>query len=143
VKRPKFSAKADVYSFGMVCYEILTGHHPFDGHPRSNYDLVLSGQRPELPSFVNKGMTSLLHMCWEADPVKRPDWFDIKCYLKSLRDHNDREFIGSRFPTLAEFVVLNTSVRGSSNQTSSILPVDLGFKVCRKIVGKLYSILKS
>ncbi|KAH9537826.1 hypothetical protein CY35_16G072400 [Sphagnum magellanicum] len=143
VKRPKFSAKADVYSFGMVCYEILTGHHPFDGHPRSNYDLVLSGQRPELPPFVNEGMSGLLHMCWEADPVKRPDWFDIKCYLKSLRDHNDREFIGSRFPTLAEFVVLNTSVCAISKPTFSVLPVDLGFRVCRKIARKLYSKFKS
>jgi serine/threonine protein kinase len=97
----KVSAKADIYSFGMVCYEILTGHYPFDGHLKSNYDLVLSGQRPVLPPFVNKGMSSLLHMCWEADPVKRPDWFDIKCYLKSLRTHNDREFIGSKCPTLA------------------------------------------
>jgi hypothetical protein len=71
-----------------VCYEILTGHHPFQGHPRSNYDLVLSGQRPELPPFVNEGMSSLLRMCWLPDPLQRPEWDQIKSRLHKLEPHN-------------------------------------------------------
>ncbi len=78
----------------MVCYEILTGHHPFQGHPRSNYDLVLSGQRPELPPLVNEGMSSLLHMCWLPDPLQRPEWDQIKSRLHNLERQN------SRLPTL-------------------------------------------
>jgi serine/threonine protein kinase len=80
--KPRFSPKADVYSFGMACYEILTGHHPFQRHPRSNYDLVLSGQGPELPPFVNEHMRSLLHMCWLPDPLQRLQWDQIKWRLE-------------------------------------------------------------
>ncbi len=38
----------DVYGFEMVCYELLTGLIPFQGHSLLDYKLVLSGGRPEL-----------------------------------------------------------------------------------------------
>lgn len=28
-----FTKKVDVYSFGMLCYEVITGCIPFDRHP--------------------------------------------------------------------------------------------------------------
>jgi serine/threonine protein kinase len=28
----EYTAEADVYSFAMVCYEILSGEEPFEGH---------------------------------------------------------------------------------------------------------------
>ncbi len=35
------SPAVDVYSLGMLCYEILIVLIPFQGHPLSNYELVL------------------------------------------------------------------------------------------------------
>ena len=68
---------ADIYSFGMVCYEVLTGNVPFDGHRIDNYDLVLDGGRPELPDYVPARMKDMIRRCWHADPVFRPSWTDI------------------------------------------------------------------
>ncbi|KAH8955474.1 hypothetical protein BDL97_08G140700 [Sphagnum fallax] len=65
---PTYSAAVDVYGFGMVCYELLTGLIPFQGHSLSDYELVLSGGRPELPEYLSPEITQLLHNCWHMDP---------------------------------------------------------------------------
>ncbi|CAK9201795.1 unnamed protein product [Sphagnum troendelagicum] len=80
--KPVWSCEGDVYSFAMLCYELLTGRIPFGEHRLSDYDVVLSGQRPELPAHVNSRMRNLLHRCWQTEPQKRPGWTAIIEYLK-------------------------------------------------------------
>jgi serine/threonine protein kinase len=77
--RPTFTTAVDVYGFGMVCYELLTGHIPFqcEGVRRTDYDAVLSGRRPKLPDYLSPGMTQLLLKCWHQDPCQRPTWDQI------------------------------------------------------------------
>jgi serine/threonine protein kinase len=74
---PTYSAAVDVYGFRMVCYELLTGLIPFQGHLLSDYELVLSGGRPELPDYLSAEITDLLHKCWHMDHCQRPDWSKI------------------------------------------------------------------
>lgn len=79
-----FTPKADVYSFAMTCYEILTGGIPFDGVRASDYDMVLSGKRPELPSNLNPKMKDFIIRCWHQDPEARPTFNEIVGDLKKL-----------------------------------------------------------
>jgi serine/threonine protein kinase len=74
---PELTQKADVYSFAMVFYEVVTGLTPFDGHPLSDYDHVLAGNRPMLPHDLPKRVTTLLHKCWDMDPHQRPRFTQI------------------------------------------------------------------
>ncbi len=78
--RPTYTPAVDVYGFGMVCYELLTGHIPFqcEGVRRTDYDAVLSGRRPKLPDYLNPLMTQLLLKCWHHDPCQRPTWDEIQ-----------------------------------------------------------------
>ncbi|CAK9874237.1 unnamed protein product [Sphagnum jensenii] len=69
--------EADVYSYAMLCYEILTGSRPFEGHRLSDYDLVLSGTRPELPAILSERLRTLLENCWQTDPKQRPNFKEI------------------------------------------------------------------
>jgi len=81
--KPMLSPAADVYSYGMVCYEILTGCIPFEECAKANYDIILSGRRPELPADLNQNMKKMLHACWRADPQDRPGWVSI---IETLKD---------------------------------------------------------
>ncbi|KAH9564203.1 hypothetical protein CY35_04G013200 [Sphagnum magellanicum] len=71
----------DVYGFGMVLYELLTGQIPFQGHSLNDYDLVISGARPDIPDDVSPEMRDLLLRCWHQDPHQRPSWTEIEKYF--------------------------------------------------------------
>jgi len=81
--KPVWSREGDVYSFGMLCYELLTRLLPFQDESRSIYDRVLEGERPKLPAHVTSRMRDLLALCWQTEPQKRPGWIAI---VKSLED---------------------------------------------------------
>ncbi|CAK9203822.1 unnamed protein product [Sphagnum troendelagicum] len=79
------SPAADVYSFGMLCYELLTGLIPLEELEPTNYDAIISGQRPKLPDYVNFTMQNLLRACWHAEPRERPGWTTIISILEKER----------------------------------------------------------
>lgn len=77
MSRVVFTTKADVYSFGMTCYEIVTGCTPFEGLSLQDYDHVLSGNQPTLPEDLDPLIKKMIRSCWHLDPVKRPSFRQI------------------------------------------------------------------
>ena len=72
IKPELFTKSADVYSYGMTCYEIVTGRMPFEDLRASDYDVVIRGGRPELPSDMEPWMRDLITRCWHPNPLERP-----------------------------------------------------------------------
>ena len=73
----RFSFEADIYSYGMTCYEIVTGRIPFEGYSLEQYDAVLNGERPELPLDLDPILREIITNCWHPDPSQRPFFCDI------------------------------------------------------------------
>lgn len=79
-----YTKQADVYSYAMTCYEILTGCIPFEGRPRTDYKFVLAGQRPQLPDCIRTDLKTLIGRCWMTDPAQRPSFAEIVRILDKM-----------------------------------------------------------
>ncbi|XP_045816500.1 mitogen-activated protein kinase kinase kinase 7-like [Trifolium pratense] len=76
----KYSEKADAYSFGMICFELLTGKVPFeDNHLQGDRTSqnIIAGERPLFPYHSPKYLVSLIKKCWQTDPSQRPTFSSI------------------------------------------------------------------
>ncbi len=85
-EEPTYTAKADVYSFGMTCCEILTRNSPFNELQRLEiHDKVMAGERPELPVDIDTQLAELIRMCWDTNSEKRPTFAQICTRMQALK----------------------------------------------------------
>ncbi|ESN95234.1 hypothetical protein HELRODRAFT_86991 [Helobdella robusta] len=93
--------KGDVYSFSIICHEIVYRNGPFwvDGHnyePREIYERVVNKQQsPHFrPSILNnddfacygEDLVALMKKCWAEDPNDRFDFNSIKTVIKRINN---------------------------------------------------------
>jgi serine/threonine protein kinase len=77
--------KTDVFSFGMMCYEIVSNKRPYTGKRLCDYVRFLENKRPELPKTCSEDLKSLIHECWSSEPLERPTFLDISKKLQKLK----------------------------------------------------------
>lgn len=76
----------DVYSFGMTCFEILTGEEPFRKiKGRTLTEMVCAGHRPEIPPNCPEDLLQVMTKCWAQIPEDRPTFKDIRLNLWRCR----------------------------------------------------------
>ncbi|CAM6018529.1 unnamed protein product [Sphagnum balticum] len=75
-----YTKAADVYSFAMVFFEVLTGEIPFqDKLPTQLLQCVLKGERPILPpdDYCPVHVSAVIKKCWATMPEDRPQFHEI------------------------------------------------------------------
>jgi hypothetical protein len=79
-----YTLKVDVYAYGIVLWEIVTGQFPFgDMQPMQVIARVgIHDARPELPPDMNPGLRALICRCWDRNPDLRPTFDEVvECFL--------------------------------------------------------------
>jgi tRNA A-37 threonylcarbamoyl transferase component Bud32 len=82
----KYSSKSDVWSFGIVLYEMLSGSVPHRGTDLHTLAVAIrdTGRTPSpIPSDADPGLVAIMQSCWAYDPNERPTFAQI---FKQLRD---------------------------------------------------------
>jgi serine/threonine protein kinase len=73
VKRERYTEQADVYSLGVVMWEVATRKLPFAGENLAKAAMdVIEGKRPPVPSNAPKTYVRLMTACWHRKAHKRP-----------------------------------------------------------------------
>jgi serine/threonine protein kinase len=127
IAKMEYSFASDVYSIGILMWEISSGQPPFVH--KHDYDLaikIINGMRPRIIPGTPLEYKELMEQCWDADPTKRPDIFTLvkkitNIYRSYLQNKNDERNITNidNFQLNADYSTSSTSSINSFFRNSS------------------------
>ena len=83
IEHSPYGERADVFSFGVVMWEMLTGRVPYENMTplQAAVGVVQKGLRPPIPAGWPTGLTTLLQRCWTRKADDRPSFEALKVRL--------------------------------------------------------------
>ncbi|KAI8468020.1 MAG: kinase-like domain-containing protein [Monoraphidium minutum] len=83
----RVSKASDVYTFGILLWELFTGKHAFKGVPPTllGHEVAYQQRRPQFPEGCPFDYQLLACRCWESDYAIRPDFDAILQQLQRMR----------------------------------------------------------
>ncbi|CAB4433026.1 unnamed protein product [Rhizophagus irregularis] len=75
-----FSKESDIYSMGMIMWELTSGCRPFSKfeHDTELVLKIIDGKRPDITIDTPETFANLMKRCWDSDSSKRPSIIEIK-----------------------------------------------------------------
>jgi serine/threonine protein kinase len=87
-QRQPYTQKMDIYSFGIVLWELVSGDIPFS-EVRWDTEIaekVVRGERPPIPPECSDRLRDLIEYCWAAEPDVRPSFVEIQAQLIQIAE---------------------------------------------------------
>ncbi|EQC29266.1 TKL protein kinase [Saprolegnia diclina VS20] len=103
-----YSMKADVYSYGVILWEMIAKEQPFKGMSpiQAAFAVARQQMRPPFPKDTPESLMQLVETCWHQDPAQRPTFAQILDVLPAVRaqltrrDYHGLNFVAPTPPTL-------------------------------------------
>jgi len=92
MKGGEYSEKCDVFAFGIIMWELLTGLIPYDEFDVSRgqftyrfEDAIVNGLRPTIPPRTPESYERLVVSSWDADTMKRPSASELCSLIERMK----------------------------------------------------------
>jgi mitogen-activated protein kinase kinase kinase 7 len=87
-----YTEKCDVYSFGIIVWEVTARKKPFDSIGPGAFRImwaVHQGERPPMVQKMPPAIENMMTRCWDKEPTVRPSFTEIIEFMELLLKHLD------------------------------------------------------
>lgn len=118
IRHESYSSNADVYSFGICLWQLITREAPFATMtPIQAAYAVAEGRRPAIPPSTPKRLQEIITSCWDQESNRRPSFTYI---AMALADYAKMAFSPANVGTLTLQIANEMLAKVEGNSTVNV-----------------------